>query len=371
MRKLLLLLILATVACAQTTITGTIKDATGTNFAGTLSISASTITATGVVVGPTLFTLTVTNGALYRSGAAYTLALYEGTYAVTYTSSTGKKSNRTWTVPDAASAAITDIETNTSVAPSIAFQYSLVKGFTLGDVPYGLTTGYMSKLAGNTTATRKYFCQTGTGAVSAAPSWCTLQAADVPTLNQNTTGTAANLSGTPALPSGTTATTQSQGDASTKLATTAYVDTGLGTKAASNAATTVNGQSCALGSSCTVTADPTSARYKTFSCQPGLGDGLNAIPAGTYLQSSCYNDTGATVTLTGIKCWSDNAGTSTLNVTDGADTALLTGAITCSTAWAAGTQSATVTIAASGWLKFTFVADGTTKQSTWVVTETK
>ena len=34
--------------------------------------------------------------------------------------------------------------------------------------------------------------------------------------------TASNLSGTPALPNGTTATTQSQADASTKLATTAY-----------------------------------------------------------------------------------------------------------------------------------------------------
>ncbi len=44
-----------------------------------------------------------------------------------------------------------------------------------------------------------------------------------PTLDQNTTGTAANLSGTPALPNGTTATTQATGDNSTKLATTAFV----------------------------------------------------------------------------------------------------------------------------------------------------
>ena len=51
-------------------------------------------------------------------------------------------------------------------------------------------------------------------------------------LSNNTSGTAANLSGTPALPNGTTATTQSQADGSTKLATTAYVDTGLGTKQA-------------------------------------------------------------------------------------------------------------------------------------------
>jgi hypothetical protein len=47
--------------------------------------------------------------------------------------------------------------------------------------------------------------------------------ATIPQLNQNTTGTAANLSGTPALPVGTTATTPSLGDNSTKLATTAFV----------------------------------------------------------------------------------------------------------------------------------------------------
>jgi hypothetical protein len=62
------------------------------------------------------------------------------------------------------------------------------------------------------------------------PAFRLLVAADIPTLNQNTTGTAANLSGTPALPNGATATTQSASDNSTKLATTAYVDAGLGTK---------------------------------------------------------------------------------------------------------------------------------------------
>ena len=56
----------------------------------------------------------------------------------------------------------------------------------------------------------------------------------VATLNQNTSGTAGNLSGTPTLPNGTSATTQAQADNTTKLATTAYVDTGLGTKAATS-----------------------------------------------------------------------------------------------------------------------------------------
>ena len=170
-------------------------------------------------------------------------------------------------------------------------------------------------------------------------------------------------------PGGSSATV-GHGAKCTNTACTAIDDIGF-VPAASNASTTVNSTSCALGSSCTITADPASARYKTISCQPGLGDGANAITAGTYYQSICYNDTGSTVTITGIKCYTDNSGSSTMNVTNGAGTALLTGAITCSSSWAVGTQSATTTIAAGDYLKFTFAADGTTKQTTWVVTETK
>ena len=110
-----------------------------------------------------------------------------------------------------------------------------------------------------------------------------------------------------------------------------------------------------------------------FSCQPGLGDGLNAITAGTYLQSGCFNQFGVTYTITSIKCYTDNNGTSTLNVTNGAGTALLTGAITCTNTipGAAGTQGATTTIVNGDGAKFSFVADGTTKQATWSLTGTR
>jgi hypothetical protein len=108
-------------------------------------------------------------------------------------------------------------------------------------------------------------------------------------------------------------------------------------------------------------------------CYPGLGDGLNAITAGTYLQTNCYNNSGVTWTITRIGCFTDNAGTSTLAATNGAGTALLTGAVTCTAAagGAAGTQSATVTIASTDVIKFTFVADGTSKQTGWFVTLTQ
>lgn len=49
----------------------------------------------------------------------------------------------------------------------------------LGDVLYGSATDAWSRLAGNITVTRKFLRQVGTGAVSAAPAWDTLTAADV------------------------------------------------------------------------------------------------------------------------------------------------------------------------------------------------
>lgn len=102
----------------------------------------------------------------------------------------------------------------------------------------------------------------------------------------------------------------------------------------------------------------------------GLGDGLNAIPAGTYLQSTCYNDTGVTVTITGVKCYVDGGSSSTLNGSGNTLGALLTGAVTCSTSYAAGTQSANVLLTSGDYIKFTFVADGTAKQTDWLISGT-
>jgi hypothetical protein len=112
------------------------------------------------------------------------------------------------------------------------------------------------------------------------------------------------------------------------------------------------------------------AQYKTWSCQPGLGDGLNAITAGTYLQKVCKNTTGVSVTLTGLSCYVDGGTSSTMNASGNTLGALLTGPVTCSTSFAAGTQSANVTLTNGDYINFTFVADGTAKQTTWVVTGT-
>lgn len=78
---------------------------------------------------------------------------------------------------------------------------------TLGDLEYESGANTAARLPGNTTATKAFLTQTGTGSVSAAPAWAAIAAADVPTLNQSTTGTASNVTGTVAVANGGTGAT--------------------------------------------------------------------------------------------------------------------------------------------------------------------
>ena len=102
-------------------------------------------------------------------------------------------------------------------------------------------------------------------------------------------------------------------------------------------------------------------------CEDGITGGLSAMAAGTYVQSSCFNNSGITLTITGIFCHTNNSGTSTLSVADNLGNALLTGPITCAPSFVAGTQSAHITILNHGYITFTFVGDGTTVETKWHV----
>jgi hypothetical protein len=62
--------------------------------------------------------------------------------------------------------------------------------YTLGDTLYSSAANTLAKLAGNTTTTKKFLVQTGTGAVSAAPVWDTINGADV---SGNITGQAGSV----------------------------------------------------------------------------------------------------------------------------------------------------------------------------------
>ncbi len=65
--------------------------------------------------------------------------------------------------------------------------------YTLGDILYASAANTLSRLAGNTTTTKKFLTQTGDGTNSAAPAWSTIVAGDVPNLDASkiTTGTVA------------------------------------------------------------------------------------------------------------------------------------------------------------------------------------
>jgi hypothetical protein len=56
-----------------------------------------------------------------------------------------------------------------------------ITSYTLGDTLYASATDTLAKLAGNTTAVKKFLAQTGTGSVSTAPSWELLDPSDINT----------------------------------------------------------------------------------------------------------------------------------------------------------------------------------------------
>jgi len=84
---------------------------------------------------------------------------------------------------------------------------------TLGDLMYEDAVPSPVRLAGNITTTKKYLSQTGNGSISAAPAWSQVAFGDI------AAGAIAN---------GTTATTQSAGDSSNKVATDEFVQTAIG-----------------------------------------------------------------------------------------------------------------------------------------------
>jgi hypothetical protein len=56
-----------------------------------------------------------------------------------------------------------------------------IETYTLGDTLYASATNTLAKLAGNTTSTKRFLSQTGTGSASAAPSWELLDPSDINT----------------------------------------------------------------------------------------------------------------------------------------------------------------------------------------------
>lgn len=135
-------------------------------------------------------------------------------------------------------------------------------------------------------------------------------------------------------------------------------------------------QSCRFGVNPNVSMDwlavcDPQGQYQATRCADGLSGGLSAMAAGTYTDFSCVNTSSVQWTITGIRCYVDNASsTSTLAAANNAGTALLSSAVTCNNTktngGAAGTLAVT-TLAPGDAITFTFVADGATNHTNWTV----
>lgn len=109
---------------------------------------------------------------------------------------------------DAAYVGQSSITTLGTVATGVWQGTSVKEGFggtnqttyALGDTLYASAANTLAKLVGNITSTKKFLRQTGNGAVSAAPAWDTIVAADVPgsaLTKSDDTNVTLTLGGTP------------------------------------------------------------------------------------------------------------------------------------------------------------------------------
>ena len=207
MKKLLAsaVLLLSSVCFAQTHIGGVVvQDLVTVTFSATPTFDARN----GNVFKLTL-TGNVTSSTLTHADAGQQLSFeicQDGTGGRTFVPPTNVQG---WVaISSTASACTTEafLFDGANAQPLASFN-TLSPMTTLGDVTYESAANTASRLAGNTTTTKKYLSQTGTGTVSAAPSWQQIAAAD---LSDGNTGTGSIVHTTsPALASPTTTGTDS------------------------------------------------------------------------------------------------------------------------------------------------------------------
>lgn len=82
--------------------------------------------------------------------------------------------------------ALTTLGTNTGYAWTSVATNPMT---TLGDLMYGGASGAVTRLAGDTSNTKKFLSETSSAGTAAAPTWATIAAADVPAATVSTAGT--------------------------------------------------------------------------------------------------------------------------------------------------------------------------------------
>lgn len=236
--------------------------------------------------------------------------------------------------------------------------------YTLGDIVYSSAVNTLSALAGNTTTTKKYLIQTGTGSVSAAPEWGTINGADVTgnitgsagsvanalTLGTYLTGTSFNgsaaVTATVDATSANTASKVVARDASGNFSAGTITATLSGSATSATTATNIAGGAAnqlhyqsASGVTAFATAPSASNQVlnwngSAFTWSAGtisgvaLGSNLNALTIGTGLSGTSYNGSSA-VTIANTGVTSNIAGTGiTVSGATGAVTISIPQAIT-------------------------------------------
>ena len=223
---------------------------------------------------------------------------------------------------------------------------------TQGDLIYENATPAPARLAGPTSATKQYLQSTGTGAAPQNPAWGTIAAGDVPTLNQNTTGTALNVTGTVATANGGTGqvTAAAAYNALSPMTTTGDIEYESGTNTAARLAgntTTTPELLSSTGSGAAATA-PAWKSLATLGIAPLASPALSGTPtvptaaaltSNTQAASTAYADTAVSVLQTAMQRYAAAAGQSGGMIAQGyagATASFQIAGVTTAPAWTSG-----------------------------------